>query len=115
MSNSDSQKRTNPIKGFTAKDPLLFVIPNPFDDFLRKKTGWYLEIKKVEKEIKSIKECLEQVAQRQAEHRNVVNYIKEYSLTIPKRANKITKLQHQGLAAAQPELQSKKQSHKLVN
>ncbi len=51
------------------KKPILFVIPNPFDDFTREKKGWYTEVKKIEDVLKAVKDKMNELAIRQVQHR----------------------------------------------
>ncbi|MCY7422762.1 MAG: hypothetical protein LH478_13590 [Chitinophagaceae bacterium] len=53
------ENKKQPAKANPFREPgtlkSLFVIPNPFDEFVRKKKGWFSEIQKLEMKVKIVK------------------------------------------------------------
>jgi hypothetical protein len=70
---------------YNLKEPHLFTIPNPFDDYYRDKKGWYLEVQKLESVIKSLKERMNLLAQKHQERRAVTLAMVDYSRSIQNR------------------------------
>ena len=66
------------VKIYKSRNPLLFTIPNPFDDCLRKKTGWYEEVKRMEQTIKSVREKINLIAEQQKHQRRAIEAMREY-------------------------------------
>jgi broad specificity phosphatase PhoE len=77
--------KRDPVKSYSAKDPLLFSIPNPFDDYMRKKENWYIEIKKIEEVIKSLRERMNELVALQVQHRDAIKTMRDYCMTTPRK------------------------------
>jgi hypothetical protein len=71
--------RTNTQYSRMTKEPSLFEIPNPFDDYQREKKGWYIETQRLEQVIKDLRERIEFITQRQEEQKEFRRELLEYS------------------------------------
>lgn len=70
------------------KEPLLFEIPNPFDDYQREKKGWYIETRKLEEVIKDLRERLQLLNLRQQEQKEKRKELLEYSKQVRMKVEK---------------------------
>lgn len=61
----------------------IFVIPNPFDDYLREKKGWFSEIQKLEMQVKHMRKRVSELNTRQGNLKQQLQYIKAYCATLP--------------------------------
>lgn len=89
MQKHQTRLKTDFVKSYSVKDPLLFAIPNPFDEDLRQKESWYVEIKKIEDVIKSLRERMNELVALQVQHRDAIKAMRAYCVTTPgKRTRK---------------------------
>ena len=63
--------------GNNYRSPNVFVVPDEFEP-LRKRLGWYTEIKKIEHDLKALRERISQLSQSQAYHRKMILQTNEY-------------------------------------
>lgn len=63
----------------------IFVIPNPFDDYLREKKGWFSDIQKLETQVKHMKERVSELNSTQANLHLHLQSIRAYCAELPNR------------------------------
>ena len=88
MRKPETPSKNESLKLYSVKDPLLFAIPNPFDDYLPEKRNWYVEIRKMEEVLRLMRERMNELAEMQQRHRNAIRVLREYCMTMPKKHRK---------------------------
>ena len=84
--------KNDSLKTYNGRDPLLFAIPTPFEDYLQKKKGWYSKIKKIEGLLKVMRERMNELAARQVENGQAIRAVTEYCTTLRKGPLKRTRI-----------------------
>jgi hypothetical protein len=70
------------------REPSLFEIPNPFDDYQREKKGWYIETRKLEEVIRTLRERVQIMTLRQQEQKEKRKELLEYSKQVRMKVEK---------------------------
>lgn len=85
MKKPDVVTKNTSLKTYNGREPFLFVIPNPFEDYLQKKSNWYSKIKRIEGLVKAMRVRMNEIASRQVESRQAIREVTQYCTTLKHR------------------------------